>query len=141
MAVSPRALVAWAIGFASARILGYLETTSPTDFEVIQLSQELRSTQVALEGFTSCETSLRTEIRYSAGVDAQFRALLAVEGFLVVVYLLIEVHRFLVRGRVRVARPVEPIADSPDPVSTVTSPSSSGTPTRTGPVRPSDLKK
>ena len=140
MSVSPRALVAWAVGFASARILGYFENSYPSTFEFIQLRQELQTTRTAIEDFTSCESSLQTEIRYSSRLDAQFNSLLFVELCLVLGYLLIEFGRYFRVPRGSQAVLTQPIVDSSESVS-VTSPSSSGTPTRSGPIRPSDLRR
>ena len=43
------AVVAWAVGCMFVRILGY--------FEFIQLSQALHTTRLAIEKFSSCESS------------------------------------------------------------------------------------
>ena len=140
MTVSPRAVVAWAVGFVSARILGYFESSQPSTLEFIQLSQDLQTTRVAIEGFSSCESSLRTEIRYSAGVDAQFRALLVVEVVLILSYILVGIGRRNWLTRVPEHTQPATITDSPAQT-TVSSPSSSGTPARAGPLRPSDLRR
>ena len=138
--ISLRSLITWVAGFATGRLLWIVESPGVSTFEIIQLSHDLQTTRLSIEEYSTCESSLKTEIRRSAHLDISLRGILLVETILVLIWLGLEVTRRL--GSTN--NPVVPRATSG-----FSSSSSSREPSpqidiqasRSGPLRPSDLRR
>lgn len=140
--LTPRSVALWLWGYLTARLVQFAGESTPASLELAELSRDLRLTRTAIEEYSDCENSLRTEIRYSTTLNVTLRGILFVEAILVIVYLGLETVR-LVCNRYPVlsvqtldnirsgesSSSEEPPVESPVPVS------------RTGPLRPSDLRR
>ena len=140
--LTPRSVALWLWGYLTARLIQFAGDSTPASLELAELSRDLRLTRTAIEEYSDCENSLRTEIRYSTTLNVTLRGILFVETILVIVYLGLEAVR-LVCNRYPVlsvralsntdsegsSSSEEPPADSP------------GTVSRAGPLRPSDLRR
>ena len=134
---------------AISLILGYVlgrqssQWSEPvTGFDLRLLTEELTNTRVALQSTNGCEEDLRAEIRHSSVLSVVFRGLLAVECLLLASYWLIgclHSRRIVPRAAIQEAAGDSEI-DTPSSSRTDT-PSASSPTRRSGPVRPSDLRR
>lgn len=137
--ISLRSLVTWVAGFATGRLLWIVESPGVSTFEVVQL-HDLRATRLSIEEYSTCESSLKTEIRRSAHLDISNRGILLVEAILVVHWFGLEIIRRLGLNH----NPITPVVasgDSPSSSSSEPSPQILTQTSRSGPLRPSDLRR
>ena len=140
--LTPRSVALWLWGYFTARLVQFVGDSTPASLELAELSRDLRLTRTAIEEYSDCENSLRTEIRYSTTLNVTLRGILFVETILVIVYLGLEAVRLVCNrypvlpvqtleniGSESSSSSEEPPTESPAPVN------------RAGPLRPSDLRR
>ena len=134
--VRPLHLIVWFTGFLSGSL--WPHTSGPSTSDLSLLSQELRTTRIALEENSdhSCRAELHSEIRYSAGLRVTLQGLTLLQA---AVYLWVCFRRCC-RSQTQQDRPGVQTFESSSSESEGVVPEPTVSKSK-GPVRPSDLKR